>query len=226
MGVRTALADGLSFHGVVLCGGQSRRMGQDKALIEIGGRAMARIAADALLGAGASSICAIGGDAAALARWDLPVVADQYPGEGPLGALLSAFGGLCPLPDHRGAPASSNALIMVLTCDLPHVDAAVLTPVLSALRARPDAAVAAPILGGRVQLLSAAYRPMLVREAAQQAFDRGERSVRAALAGLVVTEVTLAPTHRWRLDDADTPDRLPAQAGLDDRSAELSGWQR
>ncbi len=190
----------LQFRGVVLCGGRSRRMGRDKALIEIDGRAMASIAADALYAAGAASVHAVGGDAAALTRLGLPVIADRHPGEGPLGALLDAFD----LPDVGGD------VLMVLTCDLPFVDDSVVVPVVQALVARPDAAAAAPVLHGRRQLLSAAYRPALVLDTARQAFEDGQRAVRAGLRGLPVIEVLLDACLRWRLEDADTPQDLPA----------------
>jgi len=189
------------FRGVVLAGGASRRMGRDKALIEIDGRPMAAIAADALTAAGARTVSVIGGDATALARHGLHTVTDRYPGEGPLGALLTAFA--------AGTPHSEDELVMVLTCDLPQVDASVVVPVLHALAAHPEAAAAAPRLGGRWQLLSAAYRPAAVRSPAQAAFDAGERAVRAGLHGLVVAEAVLPPALHWRLEDADTPDRLP-----------------
>lgn len=182
-------------------------MGRDKALIEIDGRPMARIAADALIGAGATSVRAVGGDATALARLGLSVIADRHPGEGPLGALLDAF-------DADQADHTDQAdVLMVLTCDLPFVDASVVAPVVEALLARPDAAVAAPMLGGRRQLLSAAYRPALVRDAARRAFANGQRAVRAGLHELRVAEVLLDDALRWRLEDADTPQDLPGAPG-------------
>ena len=65
-----------SFDGVVLCGGESRRMGQDKAVLEIAGRAMALRVADALHAAGASVVVALGGDRARLEALGLVVVDD------------------------------------------------------------------------------------------------------------------------------------------------------
>ena len=181
-------------------------MGRDKALIEIEGRAMARIAADALIGAGAASVHAVGGNAAALAELGLPVIADRNPGEGPLGALLDAFDAFDGFDD----PDADGGVLMVLTCDLPYVDASAVIPVVETLANRPDLAVAAPMLHGRRQLLSAAYRPALVRATARRAFADGQRAVRAGLDELPVAEVLLDPSLWWRLEDADTPQDLPA----------------
>lgn len=187
-------------------------MGRDKALIEIDGRPMARIAADALLAAGAASVHAVGGDVTALTRLGLSVIADRHPGEGPLGALLDAFD--APGIGIGGCDGGDDGdVLMVLTCDLPHVDASVVVPVVEALLARPDVAVAAPILQGRRQLLSAAYRPALVRDAARRAFAEGRRAVRAALHDLPVAEVRLDASLTWRLEDADTPQDLPGASG-------------
>ncbi|HEX3090596.1 MAG TPA: NTP transferase domain-containing protein, partial [Ilumatobacteraceae bacterium] len=52
--------------GAVLCGGASRRMGSDKATMQVAGVAMARRVADALTAAGCARVFAIGGEAADL----------------------------------------------------------------------------------------------------------------------------------------------------------------
>ncbi|MEZ5233982.1 MAG: NTP transferase domain-containing protein [Acidimicrobiales bacterium] len=129
----------IHFRGAVLTGGASRRMGTDKALLEIGGRALASIAAHALLDAGARRVDCIGGDLAALRGLGLQVRPDRHPGEGPLGALADA---LRPPPDE--AAAWVGEAVMVLTCDLPLIDAATIAPIVAALAADPEADVAAP----------------------------------------------------------------------------------
>jgi len=172
-------------------------MGRDKALVEVAGRPLARIAADALTGAGATRVCCIGGDTDALTALGLEVVADRHPGEGPLGGLLTAFTDPVARPDEP---------VMVLTCDLPGIDPVVVAAVVACLLDHDDADVAAPTVAGRPQLLTAAYRPDRVLPVARRAFVAGARAVRAGLAGLRIVDVTgIAPE---RLDDADTPDDL------------------
>jgi molybdopterin-guanine dinucleotide biosynthesis protein A len=77
--------------GAVLTGGSSRRMGTDKALLEVDGVAMAVRVARALDAAGATEVMCIGGDAPALAALGLIVVTDRHPGDGPLGAVITAL---------------------------------------------------------------------------------------------------------------------------------------
>jgi molybdopterin-guanine dinucleotide biosynthesis protein A len=172
-------------------------MGRDKALLAVDGRALARIATDALVEAGATGVRCIGGDADALRALGLEVVADRHPGEGPLGGLISAF---------ADADVPADEPVMVLTCDLPRVDATVVTVVVTALLGDRDADVAALVVAGRPQLLTAAYRPDRVLPVARPAFTAGARAVRAGLTGLRITEVTGIDPDL--IEDADTPDDL------------------
>jgi molybdopterin-guanine dinucleotide biosynthesis protein A len=168
--------------GAVLTGGASTRMGRDKASIPVDGVAMAVRVAEALLAAGAARVACIGPAVGAL-----PAVADDHPGEGPLGGVLTA------------ARWAAGAVVVVAPCDLLHPDpaafaalAAAADPVAAALAARPlPMAVAAP-----------------ARASLEAAFAGGERSIRGALAasGVHVAEVALAPEA---LADADAPGDLP-----------------
>jgi molybdopterin-guanine dinucleotide biosynthesis protein A len=82
----------LGVAGAVLMGGASRRMGRDKALVEVDGLPMASRVAAALTAAGCRSAVAVGGDAAVHARLGLSSVPDRWPGEGPLGAIVTVLG--------------------------------------------------------------------------------------------------------------------------------------
>ena len=75
--------------GAVVCGGASRRMGRDKALVAVDGVAMAERVARALEAAGCADVRFVGGDAPALAALGRPVLPDAYPGAGPLGAVIT-----------------------------------------------------------------------------------------------------------------------------------------
>jgi len=97
--------------GAVLTGGTSRRMGRDKATLEIDGVAMARRVADALIAAGCAPVVAVGGDATRLGAIGIPVVDDDWPGEGPLGGIITAL------------RHSERAAVVVAACDLPWLDA-------------------------------------------------------------------------------------------------------
>src|SRR5688500_7809469 len=106
---RDGVRSSLRFSGAVLAGGRSIRMGRDKALLPVGGRALVTIAADALRDAGASEVLVIGGDAVALQDLGLTLVVDRWPGEGPLAGLATALA------------AAHDEVVAVLACDLPFV---------------------------------------------------------------------------------------------------------
>jgi molybdopterin-guanine dinucleotide biosynthesis protein A len=183
------------FDGAVLCGGASRRMGTDKALIVLDGNALARRVANALRAAGARSVVAIGGDATALQALGLDVVPDAHPGEGPLGGVLTAL------------EASHDAeLVAVLACDLVEPDPAAIRAVVE--RAHElDLDVAVPVVEGRRHLHHAVWNTR-ARRVLRAEFDSGERAPKRAIATLRVGEVHGIAAQLVR--DVDDPAALAA----------------
>lgn len=185
----------------VLCGGASRRMGRDKALLVVDGEPMVRRVAAAAQTAGAATVITVGGDAdglrAAVSGFDVQVVPDRHPGEGPLGGVLTALAEL------------DEAIVLVLSCDLVVPAPAAMGATVAALAEPGDVAV--PEVGGRGQWMHGAWRNTGdVRRRLGAEFAAGERSVRRAVtqAGLAVRCVPdVAPEA---LADADTPDDLGA----------------
>ncbi len=94
--------------GAVLCGGASRRMGRDKALVEVGSRPMIARAAQALATA-LEEVVLASGSGAAYPFLGLPEVADRHPGAGPLAGIEAALAWAAPRP------------VFALACDLPFV---------------------------------------------------------------------------------------------------------
>lgn len=93
--------------GVILAGGRSRRMGQDKATLEIGGETLFDRTLTLLRRFFPHIL--IAGDRPDLVRPDLPCVPDIYPG--------SSLGGI-----HGGLSAASTPWIFVAPCDLAFPD--------------------------------------------------------------------------------------------------------
>ena len=186
-----------AFDGYVLCGGASRRMGQDKALVELDGTALARRVADALAAAGAGRVVAVGGDTDALSARGLRVVPDRWPGEGPLGGLLTA------LED----PDGTSGVAVVLSCDLTGPDPdAIARTVEEQARLACDAVV--PLVDGRHQWLHAAWDRRVVRILAD-VFAAGERSVAGAALSLRIE--TTDRVGALAVHDADRPEDLPVR---------------
>jgi len=129
--------------GVVLVGGASRRMGTDKAWVPYLGKPLALHMAE-MLRAACDQVALVGGpvergyDRLGLPWWpDAPGLA----GAGPLAGLLTAL---------QIAPA-----ILLVACDLPHLDVQILRRLLAASGQAP---VAIPQISGRIEPLAAVYR--------------------------------------------------------------------
>lgn len=99
-----------SVTGVVLAGGKSLRMGTNKAVLEIGGKKMLdRVVAE--LSAVCSEIVLVAGESEPYRYLGLPVLADIYPGCGPLAGI------------HTGLVAAKTPYIFVVGCDMPFIKA-------------------------------------------------------------------------------------------------------
>lgn len=164
--------------GAVLTGGASRRMGTDKALVEVGGTAMARRVATALAGAGCDPVWLQGGDADALAPLGLAVRPDTAPRQGPLPAITDA---LAALPD-------SCSGVVVAACDLPDLSADAVRAVLAA--AGPDVPVVLAV-DGAAQLVG--WWPAGVGPALGALVGARVRSYRRALDRLGARLVEVPP---------------------------------
>lgn len=196
---RARLATVAPFSGAVLCGGESRRMGRDKASLLIGGTAMAARVATALWAAGAAEVFAVGGDATGLRRHGLRVVPDEHPGAGPLPATITAL------------RAAVHDITVVLSCDLIEPSGAAVTAMITALRASTGGPLAVvPVADGHRQWTHAAWRrgALEVLEAARGA---GARSLRRAAVDLPM--LTLSGIDGRALADADDPGALPDPHG-------------
>ena len=149
-------------------------MGSDKALLRISGRALAVVVVDAMVAAGADRVVALGGDRTALVAEGLTVVADRYPGEGPLGGILTALGHF----------EDSTKPVVVMACDLPAADARNVAAVVEALGDSDGPAVAVPVVEGRRQWMHASWTPATAPLLAA-AFMDGERATWRAAEVLV-----------------------------------------
>lgn len=185
--------------GAVLVGGASRRMGRPKALIEIDGTPMAVRVAEALEGGGCGPVHLIGvgliGDAPLgdAPLGDYPLVRDRWPGQGPLGAVITAL-------------VDSGGDVVVAACDLPDLDAATVRSVRDAAGA--DAADAVVALTDRRQPALARWNHVALGRLSAL-FAGGERALHVALDQLDVIEVAVAP---GAMRNVNTPGELGGDA--------------
>ena len=126
----------------VLAGGQSTRMGSDKAFVELNGQTLL-LRALALVTAITPQV-GIVGDRKKFSAF-APVVEDVYPEHGPLGGV------------HAALSSSKAELNLVLAVDLPFVELKFLDYLIAQAR-DCDATVTVPRTGGGWQPLCAMYR--------------------------------------------------------------------
>lgn len=166
-------------------------MGSDKAMLELpDGRLLVELAVDALIAAGADSIAVVGGDPGTVARRDARHLRDEHPGEGPLGAIITAL---------RDA---TEDVVFVMACDLVAPDAGAIQKVLAEIG---EADVAAALSAGVIQPLHAGWRRTCLAHL-EHRFASGGRSPTRALGGLRVVQVAIIDSSA--LADADTPEEL------------------
>lgn len=188
----------LEFSVAVLAGGSSRRMGTDKALIELDGETMVlRVAAEAQKSA-ATTVVVIGREPDI---WPgVVTVPDTFPNEGPLGGLLTGF------------TQSLADAVVLMPCDLLHPAAESVDMVGQTLSADPSIDVVVPVVNNRRQYVQAGFRRRIAPRL-EERFAAGSRSIHDGIAGLVVCELPINEAD-W-FADADVPEDLPvASASL------------
>jgi molybdopterin-guanine dinucleotide biosynthesis protein A len=152
----------------ILAGGQSSRMGRDKAMLEIGGKSLIERAAS-LCAPLVTSVTLVA-DPQRFARFGLPTLPDRWPGAGPLGAIATALA------------AAHQPWCLVLACDMPNVSAPWLEWLLfRATKSSADVIIADNVKG--VEPLCAVYRATCAPSLAA-ALDSGVRKVTDGLARL------------------------------------------
>ena len=155
--------------GYVLAGGNSSRMGQNKALLQFRGQPLARRAALAVeQSAGRATLV---GNPDTYAGLGFRVIPDLYPGEGPLGGIVTAL---------RDSDRNWN---LVAACDMPNLSPEFLRSLLRAAREAGCDALIPECPPGEPQPLCAVYHSRALPHL-QAAFDRRVRKVTAALEGL------------------------------------------
>lgn len=164
---------GQQFTVAVLIGGDSSRMGADKATYEVDGIAMANRVVDAATEAGASQVLLIGGTQAKSKSLRGDWKKDSFPGEGPLGGVITAL------------KHSDHDAVVVLSCDMPFITSSVIHSLVRAL----DDAQATVGRTDRLNWLCAAWSKSECLTTLQSVWKRNERAVHRAAVLLDVAEV-------------------------------------
>lgn len=173
--------------GILLTGGASRRMGTDKASLEVRGETLA-VRAARVLSEVCSRVVEVGPGVSGL-----PSVREDPPGTGPLAALVA------------GADELATAPLLLLAVDLPFVE----PPLLRLLADWPGSGSVVPSAAGRLQYTCARYGAGSI-EVARRQLAAGERSLRilerCSAVEVIDESVWGAVAPPEALSDLDTPD--------------------
>src|SRR5689334_12595447 len=162
--------------GIILAGGQSRRMGEDKALLPWrGGTLLEHVAAT--LSSVTYPVVVVSDEPERYRVFGASAVRDLYPGMGPLGGIISGLD-VCPEWGYHA----------VVGCDMPLIEAGLLKFLFELGEQGNSVDAVVPVVGGDLQPLCAVYSRGSTN-GLRYAFESGERSVVKALDYLRVLRV-------------------------------------
>lgn len=192
----------ISRAGFVLVGGDSRRMGSDKALLPWRGATLAQYVAGEVAAAAGTAVLV--GDPVKYGGLGYAVVRDLAPGTGPLGGICSAL---------RSSSAEWN---LVVACDMPGVTATFLTRLLEAAAASGADCLVPAGPEGRPEPLCAVYHARAL-PAIAAALARGVRKVTD---GLRDTRISVFPVEeRQVFENCNTREEWAAHSDKTRRGA-------
>jgi molybdopterin-guanine dinucleotide biosynthesis protein A len=140
------------------------------------GKPMARVIADIMRAANIDEVLAVGDSQVTADAIELPFVSDLYPGEGPLGGLISAM------------RQASTEILCVMPCDVPRMNA-------SRIRQLVDSVVdcgeidAAVVMTTREHWLCSCWRIPKCLPVFEKCFTGGERAIHRAIGSFAIQRV-------------------------------------
>lgn len=148
--------------GVILAGGNSRRMGQDKRFLTTGGVPLL-VNVITRLRPLVAEVILVANDPERLAELEARVVGDRYPGRGVLAGV------------HAGLLAARGEWAFIVAADMPFLSPALLTMLQSRAGAACDVVI--PRWQGELEPLHALYRPARCAKAAEAALLQEQRRI-------------------------------------------------
>jgi molybdopterin-guanine dinucleotide biosynthesis protein B len=184
--------------GAILAGGDSRRMGADKADMHLGGRAVLAHLAEVLAGR-VEEVWIVGRPATGdhlprCLRWHL----DLRRGCGPLGGILTAG---------RVAAATRRRAVLAVACDMPALTGEAVDLLLAGRQPQRAASALRDPSSRRLEPLAAVYEPAAM-DAIERALEKGELSAGELLASLGASGVEVPPETADQLRSVNTPEDL------------------
>lgn len=144
---------------VIQAGGQSSRMGRDKALVSLAGQPMIQHVFARLIGLGDETLVTTNNQDE-LKFLDLPLIPDEDPGAGALPGLRTALN------------AAQGDRVLVVACDMPFVNRLLLEHL---VELSADADVVVPRWEDRYQTMQSVYARKKVLAAVDEALAQGDQ---------------------------------------------------
>ena len=187
----------------VLAGGQSTRMGADKAFVQLEGRTL--LAHALALAKSVTSDVRIVGSPEKFAAFG-EVVEDEFPQHGPLAGI------------HAALRASSSELNLMLAVDMPFVEVLFLEYLFQEAARHESAMVTIPRAAGAWQTLCAVYRKPFAN-LAEQALRQGKNKIDPLFreTTIQILDVPALTKHNFSLNmfrNVNTPEELEEAARL------------
>ena len=197
------MSEPAALSGLILAGGASSRMGENKALLALEGRKLIERVADALA-ALTDDILIIANEAEPYRFLERPIIPDIRPGYGPLMGLYS------------GLQAARGELALLAAVDMPFLSPDFLRFLLALA---PGYDVVIPRTGDRLHPLCAVYRRESCLPAIESAIARGQRRLIAFHPQVRVRQVGETDLRRVDPDlralmNVNTPEELEAARRL------------
>ncbi len=159
--------------GVILAGGESERMGRDKAFLELGEKKVIERVISALSGI-VGKIIIVTNDPLKYAAFGLETVRDIYPGVGVLGGI------------HTGLSYMRGDSGFFCACDMPFINPDLVKYIISKKGRRAAAVI--PKVGGELEPLFAVYSKKCLVPA-EDAIKAGERRIVSFFGKIRVREI-------------------------------------
>ncbi|MCY3832664.1 MAG: molybdenum cofactor guanylyltransferase [Chloroflexi bacterium] len=128
----------------IIAGGQSRRMGRDKAFVDLGGKTLIEHVIERGADLGQAETILITNQPADYEQLGLPMFRDALPGKGSLGGIYTAL------------LKAASEFVLVLACDMPFINSDLLRLMIAQIH--DDIDIIVPRVDGYPQGLHAIYR--------------------------------------------------------------------
>jgi molybdopterin-guanine dinucleotide biosynthesis protein A len=185
----------------IMAGGKSKRMGQDKAWIELDGEPLIKRVADVLAQV-ADEVIVVANDPR-YASLGLRVVPDKYPTGGALGGIATGVG------------AAAHDTVLVAACDMPFLSAEMWRAILAH---RGEADVVIPRVGGEYETLHALYTKACVPQMARAIAENRLRVIsffdQVRVLAIEEPELRAVDPDLRAFTNVNTPEELASALGV------------